>query len=209
MTGLVLSHFFVEEENFKDKYLWIEKAILENLKLQERFHIVLCGHGIYPPPKIVGLVQEVYWNDSVQTEEIGRGHPKFCIEGFKRCINAGCEFTLKNRAYDYIENDTLLKKNDLIVTEQSSRDDCIIGDLLMYGETSYLLDWWTKNPWDYSVNGRTNLYRNAPENFYRKAVFVEPTNIGWKTYENDFNDYWGKDKGHIWYGGKGFLKSNV
>ena len=204
MTGLVLSHFYVEEKDSEEKYLWIEKAIKKNLNLNKDFHIVLCGHGISPPEGIINLVNEIYWEDSILSDEIGRGHPKFCIEGFKKCLRAGCTFTLKNRAYDYIENDKLLGHRTL-VTEQSSRKDEIVGDLLMYGKTDYLLDWWSKTPWDYTTNGLTNLYRKTPENFYKEALFINPKDIGWRTYE-DNNNYWGLDKGYSWYGGDGFLK---
>ena len=207
MTGLVLSHFYVEPEDADRKYSWIKKAINKNLSLNKKFYIVLCGHGVTPPAEIKELVNEVYWEEDIFPEELGRGHPKFCIEGFKRCLKAGCEFTLKNRAYDYIENIEPLQKSTLI-TEQSCLQQQIIGDLLMYGSTQYLFDWWNNSPWDYSLNGMKNLYNKLPENFYRDLNFISAEEIGWKTYEDDSNDYWGKSKGYEWYNGKGFLKDD-
>ena len=76
----------------------------------------------------------------------------------------------------------------------------------MYGSTQYLFDWWNNSPWDYSLNGMKNLYNKLPENFYRDLNFISAEEIGWKTYEDDSNDYWGKSKGYEWYSGKGFLK---
>ena len=205
MTGLVLSHFYVHRNDADQKYLWIKKAINKNRSLNKKFYIVLCGHGIAPPPEIQEIVDEIYWEENIFPDEIGRGHPKFCIEGFKRCLKAGCEFTLKNRAYDYIENSDILSKR-ILITEQSSKSRCYIGDLLLYGPTSYMLDWWTNSPWDYSVNGMVNLFRNTPENFNTEVDFITIDDIGWKTFEGGVENYWGKHAGHAWYNGEGFRK---
>ncbi len=205
MTGLVLSHFYVEPKDTDQKYSWIKKAINKNLNLNKKFYIVLCGHGVAPPAEIKELVDEVYWEENIFPDELGRGHPKFCIEGFKRCLNAGCEFTLKNRAYDYIENIKPLQRG-ILITEQSCLQQQIIGDLLMYGPTQYLFDWWSNSPWNYSINGMKNLYNNLPQNFYCDLNFISAKEIGWKTYEDNSNDYWGKSKGYEWHNGKGFLK---
>ena len=88
MKGLLLTHFFVEEKDASTKYDWVEKAILKNLELNEKFYIVLSGHGVTPPKNIEALVDEIYWSEEILYEQIGRGHPNFCIEGFKLCQQA-------------------------------------------------------------------------------------------------------------------------
>tara|TARA_Y100001970_G_scaffold106577_1_gene133578 strand:+ start:3582 stop:4199 length:618 start_codon:yes stop_codon:yes gene_type:complete len=205
MKGLLLTHFFVEEKDASTKYDWVQKAILKNLELNEKFYIVLSGHGVVPPKNIEVLVDKIYWSEEILYEQIGRGHPNFCIEGFKLCQQAGCDFTLKNRAYDYIENSKVLSDRPLI-TEQSSKSRNYIGDLLMYGPTSYMLDWWKRSPWDYSVNGMVNLFRNTTENFINEVDFVSIEDIGWKTFEGGEENYWGKHAGYDWYNGDGFKK---
>ena len=201
MIGLLLSHIFVRP-NEEYKFQWVQSALKKYLNLEENFFIVLSGHGIEPPKYITDNCNEVFWTTDIKENELGRGHPYFCIKGFELCKLNNCEFTLKNRAYDYIENKDIFKY-DLIVSEQTDMKKNIIGDLFMYGKTDYLLDWWTKNPWDYSLNGLNNLYKNASENFSNEAVFMNPEQAGWKTFEGNSKDFWGKQMGYEWYGGKG------
>ena len=73
----------------------------------------------------------------------------------------------------------------------------------MYGETDYLLKWWTKNKWNYNNNGLINLYENKSEDFSQKAVFAKPEQIGWKTFENFSNNFWGKNSSFHYYNGIG------
>tara|TARA_R110001592_G_scaffold324471_1_gene604115 strand:+ start:5398 stop:6018 length:621 start_codon:yes stop_codon:yes gene_type:complete len=200
-VGLVLSHVFVREGE-DHKFDWIESALIKYNLLDINFFIVLCGHGISPPQKILDMVDKVFWRETIMENQLGRGHPYFSIEGFKICKEASCEMTIKNRAYDYFISKDFLNKN-LIVSEQTSLKEKIIGDLFLYGQTDYLLNWWSNNPWDYSTNGLANLYRNMPEDFVDSACFLTPKELGWKTFEDDCNLYWGEHKGYQLYGGIG------
>tara|TARA_Y100000114_G_scaffold40536_1_gene36033 strand:- start:8388 stop:9017 length:630 start_codon:yes stop_codon:yes gene_type:complete len=206
MTGLLLSHIFVRP-NEEYKFHWVQNALKKYLDLEQDFFIVLSGHGIKPPKYITDKCNEIFWITDIKENELGRGHPYFCIKGFEICQLNNCEFTLKNRAYDYIENKDIFKHN-LLVTEQTDLDKKIIGDLLMYGKTDYLLNWWNKSEWDYSTNGLSNLYEKKFDNFSDNAVFMNPQQIGWKTFEDNSTDFWGKQKGYEWYGGKG-LKNAI
>lgn len=205
MIGLVLSHIFVRP-NEEHKFVWVANALKEYKKLDKDFHIVLCGHGVQPPQDIINEVNEVFWEEQIKEDELGRGHPYFCIKGFEMCQTAGCEYTLKNRAYDYIENSKVFNQ-ELVITEQTDLNRQYIGDLFMYGETNYLLNWWKAKDWNYRTNGLTNLFENMPENFKEKAVYISPKNLGWRSYE--FNKgYWGENT-YEYYGGKGINEINI
>ena len=205
--GLVLSHFFVREGEEK-KFNWISSAVNKYNELNVDFFYVLSGHGVYPPDSIIKKFDKIIWQDSIKEKELGRGHPHFCIKGFKACKDASCEMTLKNRAYDYVTSNKFFDKN-LVVSEQTSLNSRIIGDLFLYGETDYLLNWWTRNDWDYSVDGLNNLYRNMPDDFLSKAVYANPEYLGWKTFEDDCDCYWGHHKNYHWYGGDGINEIDI
>tara|TARA_A200000159_G_C7325259_1_gene340696 strand:- start:1565 stop:2194 length:630 start_codon:yes stop_codon:yes gene_type:complete len=198
-TGLVLTHFFVREGEEK-KFNWISAAADQYADLGVDFFSVLCGHGTPPPDSLVEKFDKVIWEDVVRESELGKGHPHFSLRGFYACKEEGCKKVLKNRAYDYLENSNIFNKG-LVVSEQTSLNNRIVGDLLLYGDVQYLIDWWTKNPWDYSVDGLTNLYRNLLPNFSEEAFFGNPETLGWKTFEDGHNCYWGRNKNYRWYGG--------
>lgn len=200
-VGLVLSHIFVREsEDYK--FDWVESAFKKYKELGIDFFTVLCGHGVKPPIELCDKFNKVFWQESIMENQLGTGHPYFSLKGFQACKEASCEMTLKNRAYDYVTSRDFFDKK-LVVSEQTSLKAKIIGDLFLYAETNYLLDWWGKNPWDYSVNGLTNLYRNMPDDFPQKAVYFNPKDLGWKTFEDNCDCYWGHHKNYEWYGGDG------
>lgn len=199
--GLVLSHFFVRKDE-EYKYDWIEKSIINYQKLSKDFHIVLCGHGEAPNDRIKSLVDKIIWLDEIDEKQLGTGHPHFCIKGFEYCLEKGIKLTLKNRAYDYLTKDKIFNYN-LVISEQTDLNQHMIGDLLMFGETEYLLNWWKKLPWDYSKDGLRNLYKNLEnlEEFKNKVSFFSPEELGWKTLEYNTDVFWGLHKGFNWYGG--------
>jgi hypothetical protein len=207
MTGLVLSHIFVREGEQDPKFNWTEKAIKKNRELKEDFYIVLCGHGVHPPRGITKAVDEVFWNQNIDEKQLGTGHPSLCIKGFEICISAGCKYTLKNRAYDYAENKDIFN-HELLLSEQTHLQKGIIGDLFMYGETEYLLKWWSQSDWNYGPDGLHNLFEksSAMEGFVQKATYLNPEQLGWKTFEDDSNVFWGHHKGYEWHGGDGIRK---
>lgn len=196
-TGLVLTHCFVRKGEEK-KFDWISNAIDQYSNLGVDFFSVLSGHGVTPPDILAEKFDKVIWEENIKENELGRGHPHFSLKGFFACKEEGCKKVLKNRAYDYLEHDKIFS-HDLVVSEQTSLNHKIVGDLLLYGDVQYLINWWTKNPWDYSVDGLTNLYRSLPPCFAEKATFGNPKALGWKTFENDHNCYWGHHKNYRWY----------
>lgn len=225
--GLVLSHLHVREnEMFKFDML---EYVINFFKNKSDFFIVLAGHGVRPPSSIIKIVDEIYWEDKIDNKEIGRGHPKFCIESFKILNNLGIERTIKLRYCDLILNISsllsLLQENDLILSEQTCFIKRMIGDLFMAGSTKKLLEMWVENEWNYNKSGLYNLYDNM-EDISRKngldiysylkqnCLFLNPQNIKWVTVEGNWDlntknliskmsddNLWGVKAGYPYYGG--------
>ena len=190
---------------------------------------VLCGHGEEPPESIRKKIDGIYWERDIDNREIGRGHPKFCIKGYEILLKNGIEKSLKMRASDILTNEEniahLLSRNRITVTEQTSIEKGMIGDLFMAGPTKQVLDFWTENNWDYNKSGLYNLFDNARslsakknkniEAFLKEEfVYVDPAHIGWMTLDNNWDvadskirepwsnkHFWGHLQGYGYYGG--------
>ena len=215
-TGLVLSHVFVRDQE-EYKFDMIEWCV-NKMRQFDDFFVVLCGHGIAPPESLSNAVNETHWESAIKTDEIGRGHPHFCRKGFEICQQRGLDKTLKLRAFDYIKNKELfesLKEDKILATfsEQPSFEKEFLGDLLMFGDTSFLLDLWSTLQWDYSKSGLINLYHSMLHinpDFTSNTKFVSPQDIGWHTTESNWNNtekntkgevLWGQIPGFGYYGG--------
>jgi hypothetical protein len=214
--GLVLSHIFVRpEENYK--FNMVEYCV-SKMRSLDNFHVVLCGHGLRPDGHaVLDLIDDLYWEDEIKTDEIGRGHPHFCRAGFDICKANNLSKTLKLRAFDYINNKEIFnslknKQATAIFSEQTSIEKEFLGDLFMFGDTSFLLDLWSYK-WDYSKSGLVNLYHsilNIDSHFTNNFSFISPQDIGWFTAEGCWDDsnkkptdekLWGQLPGFSYYGG--------
>ena len=226
--GLVFSHLHVSDGQ-EYKFDILNENIKYFKDFSSNFFIVVCGHGVPLPEDIIHKIDEYYWENSIDHQEIGRGHPKFCIKGYNIMIDNKIEKTVKLRASDLIQNKELfyelLEKENLVITEQTSTKKRMIGDLLMFGDTKKALELWSAQPWDYSKSGLYNLYdnlekialeQNIDSKKYLKDNFtyVSPQDIKWYTYENnwdienkkqskEFSDknLWGAIPGYRYYGG--------
>ena len=226
--GLLFSHMHVRGgEEYKFDIL--EHNINNFRKFQRDFYIIVSGHGIVLPKNILDKIDECYWENTIDKEEIGRGHPKFCKEGYKRLTQNNINKSLKLRFCDFVQNENLfyelLEKSSVVLTEQTSIERRMIGDLLMFGNTRETLALWNALPWDYSKSGLYNLYDNAEylamsnnlnvlEYLKSKYLYVSPEDIGWYSYENNWNHtqktpfesftprhLWGKIQNYSYYGG--------
>ena len=195
--GLVLSHVFVRE-NEDHKWQWIEHSIDRHKNLHN-FYIILSGHGEEVPKHISDKVDSLYWLPNIREKDIGQGHPHFCIRGYEECLKNNCKFTLKNRAFDWLEHDNILNHDLVFCSTHGDMGKGELQDLLMFGETKSLLELWSCLDWDYSlIDGRANLFRNMKhlwnEDQINKIEFFDSERIGWKTM-NDFRGsgpkYWG------------------
>jgi hypothetical protein len=197
--GLILSHIFVREGEHH-KWEWVERSIDRHRELYDNFYIVLSGHGEQVPSRIENKVDVYYWEHEIREQDIGQGHPHFCIEGYEACIRAGCEYTLKNRAFDWLEHELSISEDMLFCSTNTRLDQEELGDLLMFGKTQKMLDLWSCLPWDYSLrDGTQNLYKNMRHIWGNRQLiegvkFYSSTELGWKTiydFKGHGPRYWG------------------
>ena len=226
--GIVFSHIHVRPHEMY-KFDMLDYCInhFDGFDLNVAF--VLSGHGEEPPDSIRHKVDGIYWETEIDNREIGRGHPKFCIKGYEILLKNNIENSFKMRASDILTNEekiiNILKDGKVTVTEQTSIEKGMIGDLFMAGPTKKVLDFLTENPWDYNKSGLYNLFDNANslaakennniETFLRQRFsFVTPPQIGWMTLDNNWNQelkdikehwskkhHWGHLQGYGYYGG--------
>ena len=226
--GLIFTHLHVAV-NEQYKFDILETNIQYFREFVSDFFIVVSGHGLSIPESILAKIDGYYWENTIDHQEIGRGHPKFCIKGYNIMINNKIKKTLKLRASDVIQNKELfhelLEKENLVITEQTSTKNRMIGDLLMFGDTKKTLELWSAQPWDYSKSGLYNLYDNlekialeqnidSKKYLEDKFTYVSPQDIKWYTYENNWDiknkkklkefcdkNLWGAIPGYRYYGG--------
>ena len=74
------------------------------------------------PTSIKEKVDKFYWESSIDDNEIGRGHPKFCIKGYDLLIDNNIELCIKLRASDITLN------TDKIITALDTRKICLWQD---------------------------------------------------------------------------------
>ena len=226
--GLIFSHLHIAE-NESYKFDILQTNIEYFREFLCNFFIVVSGHGMPLPERILNKIDGYYWENTIDHEEIGRGHPKFCLKAYNIMIDNNIEKTLKLRATDFIGNKQLfcdmLANEELIFSEQMSMQKRMIGDLLMFGDTKKALDLWSAQPWDYSKSGLYNLFDNAEklaiadgmttyDYLQKNSTYITPEKIEWYTYENNWDllkkapkeeftakHLWGNIPGYPYYGG--------
>lgn len=226
--GLVFGHIYVESGQ-EYKFDILEYCIKYFKKSDIDFYYVVSGHGIELPNTILELIDGYYWERAIDHKQIGRGHPKFCIEAMKILMNNKVDKFLKLRGWEIIleleKFKDLLSKNKICLSEQTSLSLGMIGDLLMFGNTDKIYEMWTEKPWDYEKSGLYNLYdnlnliseknhSNIEEYLKENFIFVNPGEIRWVSVEHNWDidkkmiieefsnkHLWGKKEGHGYYGG--------
>ena len=196
--GLVFSHIHVREHE-RHKFDILEYCINFFNNSSYDFFYVVSGHGVEMPTSI------------------------------KEKIDNNIERCIKLRASDLTLNTdkiiTALDTKKILLSEQTSIERRMIGDLFMAGPTSIVRDLWTENAWDYSKSGLYNLFDNATllakkdnmdisQFFKENCVFLSPHEINWVTLDNNWNttlkkphkvldssDIWGVKQGYQHYGG--------
>ena len=221
-----MSHFYIEKGQ-EYKFDILEYVIEYYNKLNA--YIIFSAHGeVSIPERLSSKIDAIYWENKIDRAEIGRGHPRFCIQGFFIAKKMGFKNVLKNRAEDLLLNENqysdlllLLSDKEMVVSEQTDLPAEKVGDLFMFGKTEYIYNLWTINKWDYSYDGLYNLYNNfsilsnsIPTCSYikEKCSYVTPQDIKWVTVADAWDanqkivknlnaSFWGKKKGFIYYGG--------
>jgi hypothetical protein len=215
--GLVFSHLHVRD-NEMYKFDILNEVVDTFRNYKKDFFIVVSSHGCRVPNCILDKVDDMYWEASIDGNEIGRGHPKFCVKGYELLIQNGISKSLKLRGCDLIGNESylydLLETQDLIITEQTCLQKRMIGDLLMMGNTQTMLDLWSINPWNYDKSGLYNLFDNAEclaqkqgievEQYLKQnAFYLKPEEIQWydteKNWDRKNNCFKSEfDSSHLW-----------
>lgn len=200
--GLILTHCFVRK-NEKYKFRWIEKSIDLHRKIYKNFYIVLSGHGLKPPKTILDKIDNFYWENDINEIQIGMGHPHFVINAYKICVDAGCETTLKNVAFSWIEHKKILEYKTVFCSRNTDLSKMKLGDLIMYGNTKSFLKLWSCREWDFKLRtGLENLFYNMIEtykdieNFKKIVIFMDSKKLGWKTFIDHKGlgpKYWGEE----------------
>jgi hypothetical protein len=223
---VILSHFYVEkQEKHKFNILGHVVDYYKNLNA----YIIFSSHGETEiPHKLQDKIDAIYWEQAIDRNELGRGHPKFCIKAFEMARERNFKKALKIRAEDILL-DTHQHKNllsflgdkKMILSEQTSFKDERIGDLFMFGEVSFMHELWTVLPWIYSRDGLYNLYKNftklsaknVPASYIENnCAFKSPQELSWVTVTDAWADgkvdmqklescFWGRKKGFVYYGG--------
>ena len=226
--GLLLTHMFVRQGQ-THKFDQLNYVIDYFKQKHDNFFIVVSGHGVALPNNLRSLIDGVYWEETIDERQLGRGHAKFCIEGFKMLKNNKLNNCIKTRYCDIVENVDLIMKeisnNRLMFTEQTCMKRKMLGDLLMAGNTDTLHQIWSKSEWDYSKSGLYNLYDNAQlyakekglslkEYLEQSCTFHKPEDLLWYTVEHNWSQQesklarplceqhlWGKQANYGYYGG--------
>lgn len=216
---VILSHFYVlrgQEEKFKT----LEYVV--DFYKKQGCTIVLSAHGEVPLPEALNKkIDFINWQQQVDHNEIGRGHPKFCIKGYEIAISAGYSKVMKCRAEDIIFNENLqnfldqaLADKKLIISEQTSFEHKIMGDLFHYGCVNYMKEIWSHHPWNYNYDGLKNLYHNTlsfhggeTEKVIKNILFLPVESLNWITVDDKLIDsgcntenFWGLNK-YAYFGG--------
>ena len=215
---VILSHFYVERQEVH-KFNILDHVIdyYNNLGA----YIIFSSHGeIEIPHKIQDKIDAIYWEQTIDRNELGRGHPKFCIRAMAMAKERGFKDILfnDNQHADLL---SLITDKKMIISEQTNLASEKVGDLFMFGETDYIYKLWTTNKWNYSRDGLYNLYQNfntlSPDASARSYIkehclYLTPQDINWVTVTDAWKEgkidahslrscFWGKKKGFVYYGG--------
>ena len=201
--GLILTHFFVREGEEDRKYKAIYNAVNINRKKFKNLYIILAGHGCDPPKKITSIVDHVIWSYKILENQIGCGHPLFVIQALRHLADIKIQKTLKLRAYDFV-NEGIADIDKLVYTEQTNFNIKKVGDLVLFGETQFLLSWWSCGHWDYSHDGLRNLYNNlniirSVDWLRKEGKYIHPYALNWKTVEHGKALYWGQIEKYVYF----------
>lgn len=220
---VLLSHFHVRtHELFKFD---VVKYVINHYKKQNCF-VILVGHGEMPLPKdIKEMIDDHYWEEKIDHSEIGRGHPKLCIKGYEIAMSHRFSKILKTRAEDLILKedvksflDSTLGDKRLLISEQTSLQRNMIGDLFHYGELMFMYNLWNSLPWNYQTDGLRNLFYNTM-NYYQSDMshikenfsFIGVKPLQWVCVTDSWNYltsepknlkncYWGLNRYNYWGG---------
>lgn len=201
---ILLSHVFVDpkEKKKRSKLKYIEFSVMHYKQNNPDAYIILTGHGLIPK-KAKKYCDFFYWEENLDLDEIGKGHPKFVNIGIDHAINKGFKYLLKSRAdsvclipniFDWCEKQ--LKKKKYLVTQQSFREPPRLGDLFIFGELNFFKKCWDTTNWyefksglEPHANNFIGLSNsdNLVDAIKDKGVFVDIYRLKWICFRGPGN----------------------
>jgi len=234
MNCLILTHVFINE-NETYKFDVIRYALNHYRKNNENLYIIVGGHGLSLPEDIKNLCDFVEWYPNIISSEIGKGHPVLVNNCLKHAKEKGFKIITKNRLdcvidiknfYNYF-NEILENENKkCLITQQTSFENYMIGDLLMHGDIDYLISMWDNKQWNYSTDGLRNLtinfckLQNIPidTNWYKKLKedfsFRDRETLRWFDVAANWKEVLTSDNPYdsnrfVWGYAQGYLQYNT
>jgi len=168
MNCLILTHVFVNE-NEAYKFDIIKYVLNFYRNNNENLYIIVGGHGLSLPDDIRKLCDFVEWYPNVIVSEIGKGHPILVNNCLKHAKQKGFKVVTKNRLdciidikdfHKHFEQILNEENKKCLITQQTSFDNYMIGDLLMHGDIDFLINLWDNKQWNYATDGLRNLSFN-------------------------------------------------
>jgi|DEB19_MinimDraft_3_1074340.scaffolds.fasta_scaffold06415_8 hypothetical protein len=225
---VLLSHIFISSgQHYKHEVI---RYVTQHYT-DRGYYVILTGHSDIneiPEGKTLEFIDYLYWESNIDRSQLGKGHPRFVINGLEAALSKGFSKILKMRAEDILlfPYEKLLESlgsKKCIISEQTSLYLNRIGDLFHFGDTKYILDWWKEKEWDYNKDGLFNLFKNAeiaannlgiPLQKYTQEnlEFLSPFEIMWycisDCWDHDLkmpinleSNYWGRKQGYTYHGG--------
>ena len=228
---ILLSHVFIRNGE-KDKMDKVEFALKHWRKYNPDAHIVVTGHGIQP--NIEKYCDHIIWPNQIIQKDINVGHPHLVSLGLEYIQQKGFEYVLKSRCdtVHNIENifkfaHQQLQDKKMIVTQSTSLDQQVLGDLFLYSSVSLMKKIFDVKNWYPTKTGLTSLANNflaqCDQTIWKDACLQNLKLIdicklkwidfrsNWETLKNHKDDilnaslesphkyYWGvKENWHVW-----------
>ena len=83
---ILITHQFIKPKDQEWKFTPFYFCISYYRKYNPNSYLILTGHGIKPPDKILNMVDWYYWSETIIDGEIDKGHPYLCSVGIQHAI---------------------------------------------------------------------------------------------------------------------------
>jgi hypothetical protein len=136
--------------------------------LNPNSYIILSGMGDSPTKKTLDMCDNISWDENI-SEAAGNGFPKMITRGLQHAKDEGFERVFKFRGDAIIlqENvndvcNAVLQKEEkeLLITQETTRDDYWIGDMVLHGDVDFLLKIFNPDTWTHNCSGNYALGQN-------------------------------------------------
>ena len=152
---ILITHQFIRKgQEYK---IGIFRFVLEYYrKYNPNSFIILTGHGIKPPEKVLNIADYYYWSENIIENEINKGHPRLVTIGLQKAKELGYKYVCKTRLdsiimipeiSDYCHN-ILSKSEKKMINTHYYTFNYLLMDLFNYGETDLLIKLYDPDKWN-------------------------------------------------------------